>query len=72
MRELPRPLRQVCQSVSLRGIGRRSDYRHPQQDVTLKEPGKPSVNHNFRPAAESTGTDGRQEVKTHQDKDQIR
>ena len=63
-------MRQVCQPVSLRRTGPNPDHRHTQQEVTLKEPFKPSVNHKFRITAESVGTDGQDRAKTQQEKDQ--
>ena len=38
--------------------------------MTLMEPVKPCVNHNFRAPTESAGNDGHERIKTHQDKDQ--
>ena len=63
-------MRQVCQPVPLRGIGPVSDNRHALREMTLKEPVKPSVNHNFHTPTESGGNDRQERVKTHQEKDQ--
>ena len=38
--------------------------------MTLNEPVKPNVNHNFRTPTESARNDGQEWVKTHQKKDQ--
>jgi hypothetical protein len=38
--------------------------------MTLMEPVKPNVNHNFCTPTESAGNDGQERVKTQQDKDQ--
>ena len=62
-------MRQVCQPVPLRGTGRNPYHRHALREMTLKEPVKPNVNHNFRTPTESAGNDGQERVKTHQEKD---
>ncbi len=55
MRDLPTTVWQIRQFETLRRIGVRTDHRHAQWKMTLREPVKPCVNHNFHQPNESPG-----------------